>query len=44
MNKKETTRYAQFCQFRQNIRGSKDYLIVLYGLNIYYRFFTPLRT
>jgi len=28
MNKKETTRYAQFCQFREEIRGSRDYLIV----------------
>lgn len=28
MNENETTRYAQFCQFRKEIRGSQDYLIV----------------
>lgn len=28
MNKKEITRYAQFCQFKEDVRGSRDYLIV----------------
>ena len=28
MNTKEATRYAQFSQFRKQIRGSRDYLIV----------------
>ncbi len=28
MNENETTRYAQFCQFKKEIRGSQDYLIV----------------
>ena len=28
MNENETTRYTQFCQFRKEIHGSQDYLIV----------------
>ena len=28
MNESEVSRYEQFCQFKAEIRGSKDYLIV----------------
>ena len=28
MNTDEATRYAEFCQFKAEIRSSKDYLIV----------------
>ena len=32
MSTDETTRYQTFCQFRKEIRGAKDYLIV--GIDI----------